>query len=73
MTPYRAAHDALFRSVAEILVRDYDTPSETADTVAEWRARYYHGDFPCISIVQIGILELAALIADAEGYERRKR
>lgn len=73
MTPYRAQHDALFRSVADILVRDYIAPSETAETVAEWcetRPLVTWGlDRHTCSLMEPS--ELAALIADVEGYEKR--
>lgn len=102
MTPYRAQHDALFRSVAEIIVRDYIAPSETADTVAEWcqiwgppkcprckgkgyvlggTDRYgYPVVYKCSNCSNGRISkhlelmepsELAALIADVEGYKKR--
>lgn len=64
MTTYRAEHDSLFRTVAEILVRDYIAPSETADTVAKALAGDEYIDL-------LGPSELAALIADVEGYEKR--
>lgn len=73
MTPYHAQHSALFRAVAEILVRDYIAPSETADTVAEWCEKrpitWING--PRL-VVLMEPSELAALIAYVEGYERSK-
>lgn len=71
MTPYRAQHDALFRAVAEILVRDYIAPSETAETVAEWcDERSITPPYAGIELMEPS--ELAALIADVEGYEKRQ-
>lgn len=67
MTPYRAQHDALFRAVAEILVRDYMAPSETAETVAEWCEGWCFEHELCAMEPS----ELAALIADVDGYEKR--
>lgn len=66
MTTYRAQHDALFRTVAGILVRDYIAPSETADTVEEWCTLY------CFDMRGREPYGLAALIADIEGYERKQ-
>lgn len=73
MTPYRAQHDALFRTVADILVRDYIAPSETADTVAGWCElfpRSLRGSVLWPTTL-MEPSELAALIAYVEGYERR--
>lgn len=71
MTPYSLAHDALFRAVADILVRDYIAPSETAETVAEW-CEWIDDDELTDRVVNLEPSELAALIADVEGYERRQ-
>ena len=73
MTPYHAQHADLVRAVAEILVRDYIAPSETADTVEEWygnhQGNYFVPQNNVISLMEPS--ELAALIADVEGYEKR--
>lgn len=71
MTTYNAQHADLFRAVAEILVRDYIAPSETAETVAEWCERWEAG-YPMSIITLMEPSEIAALIADVEGYERRE-
>lgn len=72
MTTYRAQHYSLFRAVAETLVRDYIAPSETAETVAEWcdqnPIRY---DNIALPVTLMEPSELAALIADVEGYKKR--
>lgn len=75
MTPYHAQHADLFRAVADILVRDYIAPSETAETVAEWceteRDReYVESTWKLPELMEPS--ELAALIADVEGYEKRE-
>lgn len=79
MTPYHAQHADLFRTVAEILSRDYNAPGVTAETVAEWCENHesilvYR---KCKTEVWLDTdllpsNELAALIADVEGYERRE-
>lgn len=73
MTPYRAQHADLFRSVAEILVRDYIAPSETEETVAEWCEKHSNAYFVLLGnfVSLMEPSELAALIADVEGYEKR--
>lgn len=77
MTPYHAQHAALFRTVADILVRDYIAPSETAETVAEWCSwvqEVIDGDASSTSksVTLMEPSELAALIADIEGYEKKE-
>lgn len=71
MTLYHAQHADLFRAVADILVRDYIAPSETADTVANFVEWYDDRVFFDESITLMEPSELAALIADVEGYEKR--
>lgn len=64
---YHAQHADLFRTVADILVRDYIAPNETANMVAEWCHQW--PDDNSVEVMEPS--ELAALIADVEGYERR--
>lgn len=71
MTPYRAQHADLFRTVAEILIRDYIAPGETEDTVNEFFLTFLDDDPPCEAIISMEPSELAELIADVEGYEKR--
>lgn len=70
MTPYHAQHADLFRTVADILVRDYVAPSETAETVAEFCDHSDGTIWEGLTLMKPS--ELAALIADVEGYERRQ-
>lgn len=67
MTPYRVQHDSLFRTVADILVRDYIAPSKTADTVAEWCENDDEGE----DLILQEPSDIAQSIADVEGYEKR--
>lgn len=69
MTLYHAQHAALFRTVAEILTRDYIAPSETAEMVADHCEGFYDAGMTLLTVMEPS--ELAALIADVEGYEKR--
>lgn len=71
MTPYHAQHADLFRAVAEILVRDYIAPSETARTVESKIDFYTSLVIPWKPLTLMEPSELAALIADVDGYEKR--
>lgn len=75
MSTYSQTHADLFRAVAEILARDYIAPSETAETVAEWceierNREWVESTWKLPELMEPP--ELAALIADVEGYERRE-